>query len=154
MTSVFFIRKACHSSLVKQGIFVPLLGTSILVYPSVVNAEVQGMAKWIEFNQTVICCASVQSAFPAVVACYAVFLNLSCSLDIMRQQQLTFNCMGNRLLGLQMFLRSSFQGLIVQKWVNLGLLWFAKRRFRCHIESSAAFLSDGQQPEAMPFSFL
>ena len=30
-----------------------------------------------------------------------------------------FNCMGNRLLGLEMFLRSSFPDLIVQKWVNL-----------------------------------
>ena len=69
-------------------------------------------AKWIELNQTGnSSCLSVQSAFPAVVACYAVFLNLSCALDITRQQHLTFNCMGNRLLGLQMFLRSSFQGL-------------------------------------------
>ena len=57
------------------------------------NADVQGMAKWIELNQTVICCASVQSAFSAVVACYAVFLNLICAPDITRQQQLTFNCM-------------------------------------------------------------
>ena len=69
------------------------------------------MAKWTELNQTGDSYASVQSAFPAVVACYAVFLNLSCALDITRQQQLTFNCMGNRLIGLQMFLRSSFQRL-------------------------------------------
>ena len=75
------------------------------------NADVQGMAKWIEFNQTGNSCASVQSAFPAVVACYVMFLNLSCGLDITRQQQLTFNFMGNRLLGLQMFLQSSLQGL-------------------------------------------
>ena len=53
----------------------------------------------------------MQSAFPAVVACFAMFLNLSCALDITREQQLTFNCMGNRLLKLQMFLRSRFQGL-------------------------------------------
>ena len=72
------------------------------------NADVQGTAKWIQFNQTGHSCASVQSAFPAVVACYAMFLNLSCALDITRRKQLTFNCMGNRLLGLQMFLRSSF----------------------------------------------
>ena len=71
----------------------------------------QGTAKWIGLNQTGNSCASVQSAFPAVVACYAVFLNLSCALDIMRQQKLTFNCMGKRLLGLQMFLRFSFQDL-------------------------------------------
>ena len=64
------------------------------------NADAQGMAKRIELNQTGNCCASVQSAFPAVVACYAMVLNLSCALDIMRQQQLTVNCMGNRLLGL------------------------------------------------------
>ena len=63
------------------------------------NVDVQGMAKWIELHQTGNSCASVQSAFPAVVACYAVFLNLSCALDVTRQQQLTFNCMGNRLLG-------------------------------------------------------
>ena len=37
------------------------------------NADVQGMAKWIELNLTGNCCASVQSAFPAVVACYAMF---------------------------------------------------------------------------------
>ena len=72
------------------------------------NADVQGTAKWIELNQTGNSCASVH---PAVVACYAMFLNLSCALDVTRQQQLPFNCMGNRLLGLQMFLRSSFQGL-------------------------------------------
>ena len=83
------------------------------------NADVQGTAKWIEFNQTGNSCASVQSAFPADVACYAMFLNLSCSLDITKQQELTFNCMGSRLLGLQMFLQSSFQGL--------GVLQFAKR---------------------------
>ena len=77
-----------------------------LVYLSAVNADVQGTAKWIGNS-----CASPQSAFQAVVACYAVFLNQNCALDITRQQQLTFNCMGNRLLGLQMFLRSSFQGL-------------------------------------------
>ena len=74
------------------------------------NADVQGTAKCIQLNQTGNSCASVQSVqpvFPAVVACYAMF----CALDITRQQQLTFNCMGNRLLGLQMFLRSSFQGL-------------------------------------------
>ena len=75
------------------------------------NADVQGMAKWIELNQTGNSCAYMQSAFPAVVACYAMFLNLSCAPDITRQQQLAFNCMGNRLLGLQMFLRSSLQGL-------------------------------------------
>ena len=69
------------------------------------NADVQGTAKWIELNQTGNSSASLQSAFQAVVACYAMFLNLSCALDITRQQQLTFNCMGNRLLGLQMFLR-------------------------------------------------
>ena len=69
------------------------------------KADVQGIAKWIELNQTVICCASVQSAFPVVVAFYAMFLNLSYALDIMRQQQVTFNCMGKRLLELQMFLR-------------------------------------------------
>ena len=84
---------------------------SKLVSLSAVNADVQGTAKWTEFNQTGNSCASVQSAFPAVVACYAMILNLSCALDITRQQQLTFNYMGNRLLGLQMFLRSSFQGL-------------------------------------------
>ena len=72
------------------------------------NADVQGTAKWIELNQTANSCASLQSAFQAVVACYAMFLNLSCAVHIMRQQQLTFNCMGNRLLGLQMFLRSIF----------------------------------------------
>ena len=77
-----------------------------LVYLSAVNADVQGTAKWIELNQTGNSCASVQSNFQAVVACYAC-----CALDITRQQQLTFTCMGNRLLGLQMFLRSSFQGL-------------------------------------------
>ena len=71
----------------------------------------QGTAKWIEFNQTGYSCASMQSAFPAVVARYAMLLNLSCALDIMRQQTLTVNCIGNRLLGLQMFLRSSLQGL-------------------------------------------
>ena len=75
------------------------------------NADVQGTTKWIELNQTGNSCASVQSGFPEVVACYAIFLNLSCALDIARQQQLTFNCMGNMLLGIQMFLRSSFQGL-------------------------------------------
>ena len=37
------------------------------------NADVQGTAKWIELNQTGNSCASVQSAFPAVVACYAMF---------------------------------------------------------------------------------
>ena len=61
----------------------------------------EGTAKWIELNQTGNSCASLQSAFQAVVARYAMFLNLSCALDITRQQQLTFNCMGNRLLGLQ-----------------------------------------------------
>ena len=66
-----------------------------LVYLSAVNADVQGTAKWIELKQTGNSCASVKSAFPAVVACYAKFLNL----DITRQQQLSFNCMGNRLLG-------------------------------------------------------
>ena len=81
------------------------------------NADVQGTAKWIELNQTANSCASVQSSVLAAVACYAVFLYHSCALDITRQQQLTFNCMGNRLLGLQMFLRSCFQG-----WVNLDLL--------------------------------
>ena len=75
------------------------------------NADVQGTAKWIELNQVGNSCTSVQSAFPAVIACCAMFLNLICALDIARQRQLTFNCMGNRLLGLQMFLRSSFQGL-------------------------------------------
>ena len=70
---------------------------------------------------TVICSTSVQSAFPAVVACYAVFLNRNCAPDITRQQQLTFNYMGNRLLRLQIFLQSGFQGLIVQELVNLGL---------------------------------
>ena len=80
---------------------------SELVYLSSVNADVQGTAKWIEFNQTGNSCTSLQSAFPAVVACYAMFLNLSCTLEITRQQQLTFNCMGNGLLGLQMFFRSS-----------------------------------------------
>ena len=80
------------------------------MYLSAVNAE--GTAKWIELTQTGnSSCPSVQSAFPAIVTCYAVFSNLSCALDITRQQQLTFNCMGNRLLGLQMFLRSSFQDL-------------------------------------------
>ena len=88
-----------------------------LVYLSAVNADVQTTAKWIEFNQTCNSCASVQSAFPAVVAFYVMFLNLSCALDITRQQQLTFNFMGNRLLGQQMFIRSSFQ-----VWVNFGLL--------------------------------
>ena len=78
---------------------------------SAVNAGVQGTTKWIELNQTGNSCASVQSAFQALIACYAMFLNLRCALDITRQQQLTFNCMGNRLLGLEMFLRSSFQGL-------------------------------------------
>ena len=38
--------------------------------------------------QLVICCASVQSVFPAVLACYAMSLNLSCALDIMRQELL------------------------------------------------------------------
>ena len=77
------------------------------------NADMQGTAKYIELNQTGNSFTSVQSDFPAVVACYAMFLNLSCALNITRQQQLTFNYMGNRLLaiGLQMFLRSSFQGL-------------------------------------------
>ena len=74
------------------------------------NADVQGMAKWIKLNQTGNSCASVQFAFPAVVASYAMILNLSCALDIVRQQQLTINCMGNMLLGLQMFLRSTFAG--------------------------------------------
>ena len=78
---------------------------------SAVNADVLVMTKWIELNLTGNCCASVQSAFPAVVACYAMFLHLSCALDVMKQQQLTFNYIGNRLLGLQMFLRSSFQAL-------------------------------------------
>ena len=32
------------------------------------NADVQGTAKWIELNQTGNSCASVQSAFQAVVA--------------------------------------------------------------------------------------
>ena len=41
-----------------------------VVYLSAVNADVQGTAKWIELNQTGNSCASVQSAFPAVVACY------------------------------------------------------------------------------------
>ena len=72
------------------------------------NADVQGTAKCIELNQTGNSCASVQSAFTAAVACYAMFLNLSCTLDITRQQQLTLNCMSNGLLELQMFLRSSF----------------------------------------------
>ena len=40
---------------------------SKLVYLSAVNADVQGMVEWIEFNQIVMFCASVQSAFPAVV---------------------------------------------------------------------------------------
>ena len=40
-----------------------------LVYLSAGNADVEGMGKWFELNQTVICFASVQSAFPAVVAC-------------------------------------------------------------------------------------
>ena len=44
-----------------------------LVHLSAVNADVQGMAKWIELNHTGYCCASVQSAFPASVACYAMF---------------------------------------------------------------------------------
>ena len=61
------------------------------------NADVQGMAKWVELNQTGNSCASVQPAFPAIVACYAMFFNLSCALDITRQQQLTFICLGNRL---------------------------------------------------------
>ena len=55
-----------------------------LVYLSAVNVDVQGTAKWIELNQTGNSCASEQSAFPAVVACYAMFLNLSCALDITR----------------------------------------------------------------------
>ena len=76
---------------------------SKLVYVSALNADMQGMEKWIELNQTGNSCASVQSAFPAVVVCYAMFLNLSCALDITREQQLTFNCMDNRLLGLQIF---------------------------------------------------
>ena len=58
------------------------------------NADVQGTAKWIELNQTGNSCASVQSAFPAVVACYAMFLNLSCAPDIARQQQLSFQGLG------------------------------------------------------------
>ena len=37
------------------------------------NDDVQGMAKWMELNQTVVCCASVQSSFPGVVACHNVF---------------------------------------------------------------------------------
>ena len=68
---------------------------------------VHGMAKWIELNQTGNSCASVQSAFQAVIARYAMLLNLSCAPDITRQQQLTINCMGKWLLGLQMFLRST-----------------------------------------------
>ena len=43
-----------------------------LVYLSAMNADVQGTAKWIELNQTGNSCASVQSAFPAVVTCYAM----------------------------------------------------------------------------------
>ena len=54
------------------------------------NADVQDTAKWIELNQASNSCATVQSAFPAVVACYAMFLNLSSAADIARQQQLTF----------------------------------------------------------------
>ena len=62
----------------------------ILVYLSVMNADVQVTAKWIELNQTGNSCASVQSAFPAVVACYAMFLNKSCALDITRQHATNF----------------------------------------------------------------
>ena len=67
---------------------------SILVYLSAMNADVQGTAKWIELNQTGNSCASVQSAFPAAVASYAMFLNLSCALDIATQQQLSFQGLG------------------------------------------------------------
>ena len=35
---------------------------------SAVNAHLQGTAKWIELNQTANSCASVQFAFPSVVA--------------------------------------------------------------------------------------
>ena len=45
----------------------------------------------------------------------------------MRQQQLTFNCMRNSAAGATNVSSIKFSGLIVRKWVDLGLLWFAKR---------------------------
>ena len=60
-----------------------------------------------------------------------IFLSISCSMlcnvyeiklcsTYHVAEQPTYNCIGNKLLGLQMFLRSGFQGLIIQKWVTLG----------------------------------
>ena len=76
----------------------------------------------------------MQSAFQAVVACYAMFLNLSCALDVTRQQQLTFYCMGNRLLGLQIFfyftctLRITEQKLNSPSRLEKKSTWQEKRR--------------------------